>query len=83
MSKIYKTAAAAAIAISAATSLAMVLVDPASAAPRRAAVNYCMEFEGGSDCSFTSKAQCDASASGLRAECYRNVYGKEGETLHW
>jgi uncharacterized membrane protein len=82
MSKIYRTAAAAAIAVSAATSLMM--VEPASAAPRRAAtVDYCMAFEGGNDCSFTTKAQCDASASGLNAECYRNVYGKEGETLHW
>jgi Protein of unknown function (DUF3551) len=68
----------------AATSLVMVMVEPASAtAPRRAAVDYCMAFEGGTDCSFTSKAQCDASASGLNAECYRNIYGKEGETLHW
>ncbi|MGA2291196.1 DUF3551 domain-containing protein [Bradyrhizobium sp.] len=38
---------------------------------------------GGSDCSFTSKAQCEATASGQGAECYRNIYGKEGEFLHW
>jgi hypothetical protein len=37
----------------------------------------------GSDCSFTSKAQCEATASGQRAECFRNYYGKEGETLRW
>lgn len=78
MSKIYT---AAAIAVSAATLL--VMVEPASAAPRRASVSYCMSFEGGNDCSFTSKEQCEASASGLQAECYRNLYGKEGETLHW
>jgi Protein of unknown function (DUF3551) len=82
MSKIYKTAAAAAMAVSAATLL--VMAAPASAAPHRAAVGYCLQYGyGGSDCSFTSKAQCEATASGEMAECYRNDYGKEGETLHW
>ena len=82
MSKIYKTAAAATMAVSAATLL--VMAEPASAAPHRAEVNYCMSYDqGATDCSFTSKAQCDASASGRDAECYRNVYGKEGDTLHW
>ena len=81
MSMIYRVAAAAVIAVSAATLL--VMVEPASAAPHRASVGYCMSFEGGNDCSFTSKEQCEASASGLKAECYRNFYGKEGETLHW
>ena len=81
MSKIYKTAAAA-MAVSAATLL--VMAGPASAAPHRAAVDYCMSYDqGATDCSFTSKAQCEASASGREAECYRNVYGKEGDTLEW
>jgi hypothetical protein len=31
----------------------------------------CLEYaEGGTDCSFTSYAQCEATASGLAAECY-------------
>jgi hypothetical protein len=82
MSKIYKTAAAAAMAVSAAT--LFVMAEPASAASHRAAVNYCMSYDqGATDCSFTSKAQCDASASGREAECYRNAYGKEGDTLQW
>jgi len=82
MNRIYKMAAGVAMAVSAATLL--VMVEPASAAPQRAAVNYCLSYgEGGTDCSFTSKAQCEATASGLMAECYRNVYGKEGETLQW
>jgi hypothetical protein len=82
MIKIYKTAVAAAIAVSAA--MLPVLAEPASAAPQRAPVNYCMSYENGAnDCSFTSYAQCQASASGRFAECYRNVYGNEGETLHW
>jgi hypothetical protein len=33
--------------------------------------HYCMTYDtGGSDCSFTSYAQCLATASGLDAECY-------------
>jgi Protein of unknown function (DUF3551) len=32
---------------------------------------YCLSYaEGGTDCSFTSYAQCLATASGLAAECY-------------
>jgi len=62
----------------------MAINGPASAATRQASVNYCIQYSnGGSDCSFTSKAQCEATASGQHAECFRNYYGKEGETLHW
>ena len=33
--------------------------------------HYCMTWDiGGSDCSFTSYAQCQATASGIDAECY-------------
>ena len=81
MSKIYKTAAAAMV-VSAAT--LFVMAEPASAAPHRAAVDYCMSYDqGATDCSFTGKAQCEASASGRTPECYRNAYGKEGDTLEW
>jgi len=82
MSKIHRMAAGAAMAISAVTLL--MIAEPASAAPHRPAVDYCLAYdEGGTDCSFTSKAQCQATASGIGAECYRNDFGKEGETLHW
>jgi hypothetical protein len=82
MSKIYRAAAGAAMAVSAATFL--VMAAPASAAPHRAAVDYCLSYnEGGTDCSFASKAQCQATASGIGAECYRNDFGKAGETLQW
>lgn len=38
-------------------------VDPVS--------HVCLSYnEGGSDCSFSSYAQCEATASGLGAECY-------------
>jgi len=74
--------AAAAMAVSAATLL--MLTGPASAAPHRAAVDYCLAYyEGGIDCSFISRAQCQATASGIGGERYRNDFGKEGETLHW
>jgi hypothetical protein len=33
--------------------------------------SYCLEYnEGGTDCSFTSLAQCNATADGQGAECY-------------
>ena len=33
--------------------------------------SYCLEYsQGGTDCSFTSLAQCNATASGIDAECY-------------
>jgi len=33
--------------------------------------HYCMTYDtGGSDCSFTSYAQCEATASGIDAQCY-------------
>jgi Protein of unknown function (DUF3551) len=91
MSKIHKMAAGVAMAVSAVTLL--MIAEPASAAPHRAAVNsaphrpainYCLSYnEGGTDCSFTTEAQCHATASGIGAECYRNDFGKEGETLQW
>ena len=87
MSKIHRMAAGAAMAISAVTLL--MIAEPASAAPhrpavnsspQRPAVNYFLSYHG-NDCSFM--AQCQATASGLGAECYRNDFGKDGETLQW
>jgi hypothetical protein len=55
-----------------------------SAVRRQTSVNYCIQYDyGGDDCSFTSKAECEATASGQGAECYRNYYGKDGWTLQW
>ena len=43
----------------------------ASAGPIVPPDHYCMTWDiGGSDCSFTSYAQCLATAAGLDAECY-------------
>src|SRR5262245_36158002 len=76
MSKIYKTAAA--IAVSAVTLIAMIGSGAATSAQQRA--GYCLLYNyGRSDCSFTSKAQCEETAFGLGAECYRDVsigYGR-------
>lgn len=46
---------------------------PALASPARATggmPHYCLYYaEGGTDCSFVSLAQCNATASGIRAGC--------------
>ncbi len=37
--------------------------------------SYCLMYnKGGSDCGFTSFAQCQATASGIGAECLRNDF---------
>jgi hypothetical protein len=84
MSKIYKMATATAMAASVVTLMAIAGSASAATPPHRAATNYCLEYhEGGSDCSFSSMAQCEATASGLAAECFQNVYGEEGQTIQW
>jgi len=75
MSKIYKMATAMAVTL-------IVMAAPAAATgPQRASSSYCLSYgEGGTDCSFTSKAQCEATASGHQeAACYRNVFGDQWE----
>ena len=43
--------------------------------------HYCMTWDiGGSDCSFTSYAQCQATASGIDAECYRKTFRHDEES---
>lgn len=42
----------------------------AAASPSPQHESYCIAYgEGGTDCSFSSMAQCQATASGLDAEC--------------
>jgi len=42
----------------------------AHAAPASGATHYCLNYnEGGTDCSFVSLAQCNATADGIGAEC--------------
>jgi hypothetical protein len=37
---------------------------------------------GGTDCSFTSYAECEATASGEAAECYGNTARDERPPVH-
>jgi hypothetical protein len=70
MKTIHKVMMASAVAIS-----AFAFVTVAGSAAQAAVIvppgHYCMTWTlGGSDCSFTSYAQCLATASGVAAECY-------------
>jgi uncharacterized protein DUF3551 len=74
MNKVCKLAMIAGFAFSAFAFAAMA-GSSAEAGPIVPPGHYCMTWDiGGSDCSFTSYAQCQATAAGLDAECY-------GETL--
>jgi hypothetical protein len=40
--------------------------------------HYCLSYDvGGTDCSFTSYAQCEATASGQGAECYGKSFSDD------
>ena len=70
MKTIHKVAIATTVAFSA---LAFVTMtgSTAQAGPIVPPGRYCLSYdEGGTDCSFTSYAQCLATASGIGAECY-------------
>jgi Protein of unknown function (DUF3551) len=70
MKTIYKFVPASAIAFSTFALLTM-SGSAAYAGPIVPPGHYCMTYDhGGSDCSFTSYAQCLASASGIDAECF-------------
>lgn len=65
MKKLAQFAAAAAL-----TLLVHVAAPGAAQAAATGTTRYCLEYnEGGTDCSFTSLAQCDATADGIGAEC--------------
>jgi hypothetical protein len=52
---------------------------PRAGAAKQAAGAHCLTYdEGGSDCSFTSYAQCLATASGIDAECYGDTLRELG-----
>jgi Protein of unknown function (DUF3551) len=63
--------------------LAFVVLDssPAAASAQRPET-YCLGLgDGGTDCSFTSLAQCQASASGRNAICFRDASGSDDVSL--
>jgi hypothetical protein len=41
----------------------------AKAAPATAAEHYCLSYEAGSECGFTTYAQCEAMAAGIGGDC--------------
>ena len=78
MRTIQKVAIASAIAFSA-LAFFPATSSTAQAGPIVPLGHYCLSYDyGGTDCSFTSYAQCQATASGLAAECYgKNVRDDE------
>lgn len=74
------------MAIASAVALSVVAFDATGAANAGPIVppgHDCLEYdEGGTDCSFTSYAQCEATASGLAAECYAPA-GRDDRHWRW
>ena len=69
MKALHRTLTASAVAFSAFAFIA--LAAPCARAQPMRSGTYCLSYgEGGTDCSFTSYAQCEATASGLTAECF-------------
>jgi hypothetical protein len=69
MKTLHRLMTASAVAFSAFAFVALA-APSAEAQPMRSGT-YCLSYgQGGTDCSFTSHAQCEATASGLTAECY-------------
>jgi hypothetical protein len=67
MKTISITAVAATLAFSAASFAATPGV--AKKGPTTVSEHYCLSFEAGTDCNFTSEAQCKATASGVGGSC--------------
>ena len=82
MKAIHKVMMASAVAISA-FAFVTIAGSPAQAGPNVPPGHYCMVWAlGGSDCSFTSYAECLETASGNAAECYgKTVRDDEGSRI--
>jgi hypothetical protein len=78
MKTIHNIAAASVLALSAIAFSAT--PGAAKAALIASSGHYCLSYnEGGEDCRFASSAQCEATVSGIGAECYGNSFrGDEG-----
>lgn len=67
----HKNMMLAALIASSAFAFAALSSSAAEAGPIVPQGHACLEYdEGGTDCGFTSYSQCQASASGIGAECY-------------
>jgi hypothetical protein len=82
MKTVHKLAMASAVAFSA-FAFAALAGSAAQAGPITAPGRYCMQYTlGGTDCSFTSYAQCEETASGEAAECYGNTVRDDRLPVH-
>jgi hypothetical protein len=73
MKTVHKLAMASAVAFSTFAFVALA-GSAAQAGPITPPGRYCMQYTlGGTDCSFTSYAECEATAAGGSAECYGNT----------
>jgi hypothetical protein len=83
MRTIQKVAIASAIAFSTLAFLPAT-VSTAQAGPIVPLGHYCLSYDlGGTDCSFTSYAQCQATASGMAAECYGKTIRDNDNQRPW
>jgi hypothetical protein len=81
-----KTISMIAIASAAALSALAFTAGPetANAGPIVPPGHYCLTYDiGGSDCSFTSYAQCQATASGMDGECYGDTLRDDQASRGW
>ena len=82
MKTVYKLATASAVAFSAFAFVALA-GSAAQAGPITPPGRYCLQYDvGGTDCGFTSYAQCEATASGQDAECYGNTVRDDRRAAH-
>jgi hypothetical protein len=82
MKTVHKFATASAVAFSAFAFVALA-GSAAQAAPITPPGRYCMQYTlGGTDCSFTSYAECEATAAGGSGECYGNTARDDHHAAH-
>jgi hypothetical protein len=78
----HKLATASAVAFSA-FAFAALAGSAAQAGPITPPGKYCLQYAyGGTDCSFTSYAQCEATASGEAAGCYGDTVRDDRRAAH-
>jgi hypothetical protein len=77
MKTISMMAVAATLAFSAASFAATPGV--AKKGPTTASEHYCLSYEAGTDCGFTSYAQCEATASGVGGNCIQQGGDRAGD----
>jgi hypothetical protein len=82
MKTVHKLVTASAVAFSAFAFIALA-GSAAQAGPITPPGRYCMQYTlGGTDCSFTSYAECEATAAGEAAECYGNTVRDDHRAAH-